>query len=85
MEETGCLQIKAADAVSPQAVVYDLTVVNETTDLEVDEAISSDMGIRDNVSDQLVETFASDFRSVDAKGLTSPIGSKPMKSVEKKS
>ena len=84
MEEINCLQIKAADAVSPQAVVYDLTVVNETTDLEVDEAISSDLRIRDNVSDQLVETFACDLMLEDVRGTTNPTGPEPVKLVEKK-
>ena len=84
MEETGCLQIKAADAVSPQVVVHDLTVVTETTALEVDETISYDLRIRDNVCDQLVETFASDLMLEDVRGTTNPTGPEPVKLVEKK-
>ena len=65
-------------------VVHDLTVVTETTALEVDETIASNLRIRDNVSDQLVENFASDLMLEDVRGTTSPAGSEPVKSVEKK-
>ena len=68
----------------PRVVVHDLTVVTETTALEVDETISSDLRIRDNVSDQLVETFASDLMLEDVRGTTNPTGPEPVKLVEKK-
>ena len=84
MEEINCPQIKAADAVNLQVVVHDPPVVTETTALEVDEAISSDLRIRDNVSDQLVETFASDLMLEDVRGTTNPTGPEPVKLVEKK-
>ena len=84
MGETSYPQSRAAEVGSPRVVVHDLTVVTETTALEVDETIASDLRIRDNVSDQLVETFASDLMLEDMRGTTNPTGSEPVKSVEKK-
>ena len=84
MEEINCPQIKPADVVSPQVVVHDLTVVDETTALEVDETIPSDPMIRDPILDQLVENIASDLLLEDMRGTTSPAGLELVKSVEKK-
>ena len=84
MGETSYPQSRAAEVVSPRVVVHDLTVVTETTALEVDETIASNLKIKDNVSDQLVETFASDLMLEDVRGTTSSTGSEPVKSIEKK-
>ena len=77
-------QSKAAEVVSPRMVVHDLTVVTETTALEVDETTPSNPKIRDAILDQLVENIASDLMLEEVRGTTSPAGSEPVKLVEKK-
>ena len=84
MGETDCPQNKAAEVASPRVVIHDLTVVTETTALEVDETTPSDPMIRDHILNQLVENIASDLLLEDVRGTTSPASSEPAKSVEKK-
>lgn len=84
MEKTEGLQSIAAEAVDSSLVVHDLTVVTETTDLEVDETTPSDLMVRNAILNQFVEDIASDILSEDVRGLINPADSEPANLVEKK-
>ena len=84
MEKKEGLQCTTVETVDPRPVVNDLTVVTETTDLEVDETILSDPMIKNAALDRLVEDIATEILLEDARGLTNPAGSEPANLVEKK-
>ena len=84
MEKNEGPQIATAETIDSSLVVHDLTVVTETTDLEVDETTPFDLMVRDTILDQIVEDIASDILSEDVRGLTNPAGSEPTNLVEKK-
>lgn len=73
-----------AEAVDSRVVVHDLTVVTETTDLEIDETTPSDQIVRNAVLDELVEDIASDILLEDVRVPTNPAGPEPAKLEEKK-
>ena len=84
MEKTEGPQSKAAKVVDRRVVVHDLTVISETTTLEVDETTPSNPIVRDAILDQLVKNIASDLALEDVSGPTSPAGLEPVKLIEKK-
>nr|ADB85292.1 putative retrotransposon protein [Phyllostachys edulis] len=84
VEKTEGPQSRAAEVIDPSMVVHDLTVVTETTDLEVDETTPSDPVVRNATLDQLVEDIASDLMLEDMRGITNPTGPELVKLVEKK-
>ena len=84
MEKTEGPHSIAAEAVDSRLVVHDLTVVNETTDLEVDETTPSDPMVRNAVLDELIEDIASDILLEDVRDSTNPAGSEPTNLEEKK-
>ena len=84
MGETSYPQSKAAEVVSPRVVVHDLTVAMKASAQEVDVTTFSDQVIGDPILDQWAENMASDLMLEDVRGTTSPTGSEPVKSIEKK-
>ena len=62
----------------------DLTVVTETTDLEVDETTPSVQIVRNADLDELVEDIASDILLEDVRVPTNPAGPEPTELEEKK-
>ena len=67
----------AAEAANSRVVVHDLTVVTETTGLEVDETVPSDRIVRNADLDELVENIASDILLEDVRVSTNPAGPEP--------
>ena len=84
MEKNKGPQSATAETIDSRLVVHDLTVVTETTDLEVDETTPFDPMVRDTILDQIVEDIASDILSEDVRGLTNPADSETTNLVEKK-
>lgn len=73
-----------AEAVDSRVAVHDLTVVTETTDLEVDETTPSDQIVRNADLDELVEDIASDILLEDVRISTKPVGPEPAELEERK-
>ena len=84
MEKNEGPQCATAETENSRPVAYDLTVVTETTDVEVDETTPSDPMIENAILDQFVEEIATEILSEDAMGLTNPAGSETANLVEKK-
>ena len=84
MDKPECPQNVAAEAANSSVVVHDLSVVTETTNLEVDETVLSDQIVRNADLNELVENIASDILLEDTRVSTNPAGPEPAELEEKK-
>ena len=84
MEKNEGPQCATAETIDPRPVVHDLTVVTETTDLEVDKTTPSDLMVKNVILDELIKDIASDILLEDVRGLTNLAISEPANLVEKK-